>query len=144
MTRKIRSAEERRREIQANADRLGINDEYISLLVESFYKRIRSDPDIGPVFENKIDDWEPHLTTMKNFWASVAINAGRYSGKPVPKHQALTNVRLEHFNIWLALFEKTLIDTAPNQEVVPYFMVRAQRIAHSLQLAMFGEPKLNR
>ena len=142
MTHQIRTALQRRRDIQANAERMGINDEYISLLVDTFYKRVRKHPELGPVFTNRIDDWQPHLAKMKDFWASVTMNAGRYAGKPVPVHQALTEVRGEHFKIWLEIFEQTLNDTAPNHDVVIYFMQRAQRIADSLQLAMFGVPGL--
>ena len=47
-----------------------------------------------------------------------------------------------HFTIWLALFRQTLEDTAASQEAVAYLMERAERIAESLQLAMFGFPGL--
>lgn len=137
---RVRSAQERRKEIQAEAARLGIDEAYISLLVETFYSRVRADARLGPIFEQAISDWIPHLATMKDFWASVALNAGRYSGRPVPKHKALTQVRAEDFAIWLTLFRQTLIDTAPTPEVVPYFMERAERIARSLQMAMFYSP----
>ncbi|MEH6490165.1 group III truncated hemoglobin [Hyphomonas oceanitis] len=135
----LRTAEERRREIQRNADRMGIDDAYISELVETFYARVRADADLGPIFEKEIgDNWAPHLARMKDFWASVAMNAGRYTGKPVPAHTKLTGVDATHFQTWLGLFQQVLEDTAPSPEAVPYFMERAQRIAKSLQLAMFG------
>ena len=142
---RIISADQRRREIQARAAEMGIDDAYIELLVETFYQRIRAHALIGPVFEAVIgDNWAPHLARMKDFWASVALNAGRYSGKPVPAHQKLTGVEPWHFNIWLSLFRQTLEDTAPTPAAVPYFMERAERIAESLQLAMFGGPELPR
>ena len=137
----LRSAEERREEVRANAAAMGIDEAYISTLVETFYARIREHPLLGPIFENAIgDEWERHLATMKNFWASVALNAGLYSGKPVPAHVKHTEIQPWHFNIWLALFEQTLKDTAPTPGVVTYFLERAERIAQSLQLAMFGLP----
>ncbi|PHQ69569.1 MAG: globin [Sneathiella sp.] len=145
MTFVLRSAEERRQEIQAAAQGMGIDEAYISELVETFYTRVRAHPTLGPVFEGKIgDNWGPHLQRMKDFWSSVAMNTGRYNGKPVPVHKALTTVREGHFAIWLALFEETLKDTAPSPEVTPYFMERASRIAESLQLAMFGYPGLRK
>jgi len=145
MTHALRTAEERRREIQLNADRMGIDDAYISELVETFYARVRADATLGPIFNKEIgDNWGPHLARMKDFWASVALNAGRYNGKPVPAHQKLTGVTAAHFQIWLGLFRQTLEDTAPSPEAVPYFMERAARIAQSLQLAMFGLPGLAR
>jgi len=134
-----KTAEDRRAEIQANATLLGIDDGYISTLVDTFYENVRSDSRIGPLFDNVIgENWGPHLAKMKDFWASVAYNAGRYSGKPVPKHQELAEVTPGHFSIWLEIFEYTLKDTAPNPDVVPFMMEKATRIAQSLQYAMFG------
>ena len=142
---RVVSAAQRRREIQARAAEMGIDDAYIDRLVETFYERIRAHPLIGPIFERAIgENWAPHLARMKDFWASVALNAGRYSGKPVPAHQKLDGVEPWHFNIWLALFRQTLEDTAPTPAAVPYFMERAERIAESLHLAMFGGPELPR
>lgn len=139
---RVRSAAERHREIQQNAAAMGIDDVYISLLVETFYDEIRKDEVLGPVFNNAISDWPTHLARMKDFWASVALNAGRYSGKPVPAHKKHSTIQQEHFPRWLLLFRTTLEETAPTEEVVPYFMERAERIAKSLQLALFGVPGL--
>lgn len=139
----IRTADERRAEIQARADAMGIDEDYISTLVDTFYTRIRADETLGPIFASRVKDWDTHLPTMKAFWASVALSSGQYSGRPVPVHLKLRNdVQAQHFNHWLALFEQTLNDTAPTPEVTPYFMERAERIAKSLQLAMFGDPDL--
>ena len=138
MTYQIRSAEERRREIQENAERLGIDEAFVSNLVENFYTRVRAHPLLGPVFENEIgDNWTPHLATMKDFWSSVAMNTGRYSGKPFPAHMKLTGITPAHFNIWLALFRLTLEELSETAETVDYFMERANRIARSFQLGMF-------
>jgi hemoglobin len=131
-------AEDKRAEIRANAARIGIDEAYISGLVERFYARVRADAVLGPIFEREIGDrWDPHLTRMKAFWTSVALNAGTYSGRPVPVHQRLDGVSLRHFAHWLALFRETLTETAPNDAAVEYFMLRAERIAASLQMAMF-------
>lgn len=137
---RVRSAEERRQDIIAEANALGIDEAYISTLVETFYTRVRAHPILGPVFETAIKDWPPHLATMKRFWASVALASGTYSGKPVPAHARHSHIQQWHFNLWLALFEQTLRDTAPTEGAVRYFMERASRIAQSLQFAMFGLP----
>lgn len=139
---RIRSAEERRQDILDQAAALGIDDAYISTLVETFYTRVRAHPILGAVFETAISDWPPHLATMKKFWASVALASGTYSGKPVPAHAKHRHIQQWHFNLWLALFEQTLRDTAPTEGAVNYFMGRANRIAQSLQFAMFGLPSL--
>lgn len=135
----LRSGAARRREVQEKAAALGIDEVYIDVLVEAFYARVRRDDQLGPIFASVVeDDWAPHLATMKDFWASVAMNAGRYSGKPVPKHVALTSVAPEHFDRWLGLFQETLEATAPTPGAIPYLAERAERIAASLKLAMFG------
>jgi hemoglobin len=141
---RVRSAAERRQEIQDAAARLGIDDAFISTLVETFYARIRAHDVLGPIFAAEIgDDWAPHLAKMKDFWASVAMNAGRYSGRPVPAHTKLSDLQTWHFAVWLELFEQTLADTAPHPDAVPYFMERARRIARSLEFAISGLPPLN-
>ena len=135
---RVRSAEERRQELRDQAAAMGIDEAYISTLVETFYTRVRAHPVLGPVFDSAISDWTPHLETMKDFWSSVALGTGRYSGRPVPAHAKHRHIQQYHFNLWLALFEQTLRDTARTPEAIPYFMDRAGRIAQSLQYALFG------
>ena len=142
MTYRVRSAEQRRAEIQANAIAMGIDDAFISKLVETFYQRVRQHAKLGPIFHDAVEDWDEHLPKMKDFWSSVATNSGRYSGKPVPVHKKLSGVSEHDFSEWLDLFEQTLYDIAPSPDVVPYFLDRAKRIAESLKLAMFSLPKL--
>jgi hemoglobin len=130
-----------REQVQREALRMGINEDYISVLVDTFYDRIRCHDVLGPIFSDAIgSNWEPHLEKMKKFWSSVARNTGQYSGKPVPAHQKLTQVQQRDFAIWLDLFKQTLADTAPTPQAADYFMERADRIARSLQMAMFDRP----
>ena len=138
----MQSAEARRKKLQAAAASIGVSEAYISQLVEAFYTKIRADDVLGPIFASAIKDgdWAPHLATMKRFWSSVALSTGHYSGQPVPKHKAHSAIQPEHFALWLDLFEHTLHETAPDPATVPYFMERANRIAKSLQLALFWTP----
>ena len=130
-----------REQVQREALKIGIDEDYISVLVDTFYDRIRSHAVLGPIFADAIgSNWQPHLDKMKLFWSSVARNTGHYSGKPVPVHKKLTQVQQHHFAIWLDLFRQTLADTAPTPQAADYFMERAQRIARSLQMAMFDRP----
>ena len=135
---RVRSAQERREELREQAAALGIDEAYISTLVETFYTRVRAHPVLGPVFDVAISDWGPHLETMKDFWSSVALGTGRYSGRPVPAHFKHRHIQQVHFNLWLAVFEQTLRDTAATPEAAAFFLERANRIAQSLQYALFG------
>lgn len=117
-----------------------ITEELIEQIVRSFYTKVRADPELGPVFANKIgDDWEPHLAKMFDFWSSVTRMTGRYRGKPNAVHSRLKGVEPEHFLRWLILFRETARDLcAP--EVSAIFIDRAERIGESLQLTMFFDP----
>ena len=142
-SKRVLNAVKQQTKVQGNTDQKGINEDYISELVDEFYSRIRADSELGPIFAAGISDWQTHLPTMKRFWSSVALNTGKYSGRPVPAHINIKHmVDPQHFVLWLAIFQQTLNDTAPNAEVAEYFMVRATRIAKSLQLAMFGDPNI--
>lgn len=125
-------AEQARAQKAVEAAALGIDDALISTLVETFYARIRKDSVLAPVFAAKVRDWPYHLARMKDFWASIALESGRYSGNPMLKHIAVPNLGPAHFARWLRLWEATLDDVA-QPRAAALFRGRAARIADSLQ-----------
>lgn len=114
----------------------GIDDALISRLVDAFYARVRADPLLGPVFDARISDWEPHLQQMRLFWSSVALMSGAYHGRPMPKHLPLP-VDAVHFDRWLELFGQTAREVCP-PAAADHFIERARRIAESLELGIAG------
>ncbi len=131
------SGPERREAIAAQiAAHTGITEAMIERLVRAFYDKVRADPVLGPIFEARIRDWEPHLKQMFAFWSSVALMSGRYHGTPMIKHVRLP-VDAGHFDRWLALFEQTARAICPPQ-AAEHFIERAQRIAASLELGVAG------
>jgi hemoglobin len=106
----------------------------IERLVRGFYAKVREDAVLGPIFEARIKDWEPHLAQMCAFWSSVALMTGRYHGTPMAKHLPLP-VDGGHFDRWLALFEETAREICPG-EAEAHFIERARRIAQSLELGI--------
>ena len=114
----------------------GIDEAMIGRLVDGFYDRVRADPLIGPVFNERIADWGPHLEQMKLFWSSVALMSGAYHGRPMPKHLPLP-VDARHFDRWLELFEATARELCP-PAAADHFIERARRIAESLELGIAG------
>jgi hemoglobin len=128
-------AEQRRDEWVANqVEATGIDEAMIARLVDGFYGRVRSDPLLGPIFGARIEDWEPHLATMRDFWSGVALMTGRYKGKPMQKHFPLP-IERAHFDRWLTLFEETARALCP-PAAAAFFVDRAHRIAESLQLGL--------
>src|SRR3954471_10192075 len=120
--------------------RTGIDNAMIETLVRAFYGKIRKDPLLGPVFEARIADWEPHLERMCAFWSSVALMSGVYSGRPMEKHLPLP-VDARHFDRWLALFEETAREVSP-PAAAEHFIERAHRVAESLELGVAGQNRL--
>src|SRR3954470_15477546 len=133
----MNSAADRRSTIIADiVARTGIDDGMIETLVRTFYDKIRKDPLLGPVFEARIADWEPHLKRMCAFWSSVALMSGVYSGRPMEKHLPLP-VDARHFDRWLALFEASARELCP-PKAADHFIERARRIGESLELGIAG------
>jgi hemoglobin len=117
--------------------RTGIDEPMIERLVHAFYAKIREDELLGPIFEARIQNWEPHLHQMCTFWSSVALMSGRYHGSPMAKHLPLP-VHSTHFDRWLTLFEETARMVCP-PAAQTHFIERARRIAESLELGIAGQ-----
>ena len=118
-------------------DHPGLDRDFIGGLVREFYRRVGANERLGPIFAGVSgDDWEPHLEKMTDFWCAVILKNGAYSGRPVPAHLKLKQVREEDFDIWLGIFKRTADDCCEPQ-VAAVFVERAERIAQSMKLAMF-------
>jgi hemoglobin len=134
MSEDIQTAARREAIIAQIQSETGIDEAMIERLVRGFYARVREDAVLGPIFAAKIKDWEPHLQQMFAFWSSVALMSGRYHGQPMAKHLPLP-VDAEHFDRWLALFEKSAHELCP-PKAAAHFVMLARRIAESLELGI--------
>lgn len=112
----------------------GINERMIERLVHRFYDKVRADTVLGPIFDARIADWQPHLARMCAFWSSVVLISGRYHGRPMEAHRELP-VDHSHFERWLALFRETARAECPSK-AADLFIDRAERIAESLELGI--------
>lgn len=114
----------------------GIDDLFISNLVDRFYEAIRTDERLGPIFAAHVHDWPTHLARMKNFWSSIMIESGRFSGSPMQKHIAIGGLDAGHFVHWQALWNQTVAQLTPDSIVRDRFCKAAQRIGTSLLTAI--------
>lgn len=114
--------------------RTGIDEAMIERLVHRFYERVRGDAVLGPVFEQRIRDWGPHLERMCAFWSSVALMTGRYHGRPMQQHAPLP-IDASHFDRWLGLFADTAAEICP-PAAAALFVEKAHAIAASLELGI--------
>jgi len=125
-----------RREIATRKIReeTGIDHDMIKNIVHGFYAKVHDDAMLGPVFEEKITDWDHHLERMCMFWASVALASGAYDGRPMQKHLTL-RIDRNHFDRWLELFAETLSEYCETA-AARHFMERALRIASSFEIGI--------
>ena len=111
----------------------------IATLVDHFYEKVRRDPQIGPIFNAAVHDWDAHKRLLTSFWASVALRAGSYRGNPMAAHRPHP-IRVEHFDRWLALWRETCVeelDEAHAEQMLEF----AQRIGRSLKYGLGLHPQ---
>lgn len=111
-----------------------ITDPEIARLVATFYARAREDDVLGPIFNRVVEDWDHHIAQITDFWSSIMLRTGRYSGRPMNPHLRLP-LEAEHFDRWLALFEQTATEIF-GAEIAHEFMIRARRIADNFEMAI--------
>jgi hemoglobin len=115
-------------------ERTGIDEAMIESLVRHFYRRVRADPLLGPIFAPRIADWDLHIAKLCVFWSSVALMSGRYHGQPMQAHGDLP-VESVHFDSWITLFERSANEICP-PIAAAHFIERARRIACSIEMAV--------
>ncbi len=125
----VRQAREAKR---AAAAALGVDEHYVSELVERFYAAIREDDLLGPIFAERVESWPEHLSRMKSFWRSILFNSGEFSGNPMVKHVVIPGLEERHFAHWLMLFYATLRDLEGDPGASSLVGERARAIADSL------------
>jgi hemoglobin len=111
-----------------------ITEEEISTLVDRFYAKVQLDPEIGPIFNETVEDWPIHLALLKNFWSTVMLTTGRYKGDPMMTHLQLP-LEPGHFNRWLTLFAETAKEVmAPDHAA--NIIAKSERIAGNFKAGM--------
>ena len=119
-------------------------EETIRAVVLGFYARVRADDLIGPIFELRLHDhWDEHLETMVDFWSSILLSSGRYSGRPLAIHGELGEITPAMWSRWLELFRHTAREHA-SEGAAELFIMRAEQIAGHLsrQLSRRTRPTL--
>ncbi|SBV33811.1 conserved protein of unknown function [uncultured Sphingopyxis sp.] len=114
-----------------------IDEDSLTRVVALFYERVRQDPELGPIFNETVDDWPLHLEKLVAFWSSVMLTSGRYKGSPMAAHlKHKARITPAMFDRWLALWGNTTTEImAPDAAAA--MQAKAARIAESLQLALF-------
>jgi len=112
----------------------------VELLVNTFYAKVRKHDQLGPIFNNIIDDWEEHLSKLTDFWETNLFFIKKYKGNPLRAHletDQITEYTITqaHFGNWLELWFST-IDELFSGEKADNAKERARNMAHILFMRM--------
>lgn len=118
------------------------NREEIGILVRTFYKKVRKDSFIGPIFNAQISDWEPHLEKLIDFWHTNLHSVRAYKGNPARVHVEVdgkyeNNITQEHFGRWLQIWFET-IDELATGVLAEHAKMSARKMSTGLFLHIFN------
>ena len=108
-----------------------LSEESIAQLVDAFYAKVRRDPEIGPIFNEAVENWDAHLSLLTDFWSTVLLGTAKYKGNPLLAHFPLP-VRDAHFERWLSLFGETAQEVLTPDDAA-LVLAKAQNIAANIK-----------
>lgn len=120
----------------------------VSLLVRTFYAKVRKDELLGPIFNGIIEDWEEHLELLTDFWETQLLYNRKYYGNPMSAHvfvdQKVDNTITEmHFGVWINLWLNTIDDLFdPMDEVANIAKNRARHMGTFLYVNLFNARRI--
>ena len=119
-----------------------ISVEKIREMVELFYSRTQQDELLGPIFADRVSDWDAHYEKMTRFWSSATMRAGTYSGRPIEAHR-FGGFTKAHFDRWIELFTKSTHDIfEPSDAAI--FVKLGKNMASSISMRIgVGRLELN-
>lgn len=91
--------------------------EDVALVVDQFYKKVRANAILGPIFNQAITNWDEHLDHLTTFWESSLFMGKplrkKYKGNPLEVHVKVdqennNSITEHHFGIWLNLWFETI------------------------------------
>jgi len=118
----------------------------VYVLVDTFYKKIRKDAVLGPIFNDHVEDWSEHLIHLTDFWESSLFFVNKYKDDPLKKHikvdAAVDHYLTEkHFGIWLNYWIQTL-DELFEGDKVRIAKNRARKMGTFIYVKLFEARKL--
>ncbi|MDI1226408.1 MAG: DUF1971 domain-containing protein [bacterium] len=112
-------------------------------LVNKFYRQVRSDEKLAPIFDAAIgttdDKWEQHLEKIAMFWSGIMLGIKGFEGNPLQAHKALPAFDGCLFSRWLAIFANTAIETH-GIDAATSFIRKAVSIADMMSRDLYDNP----
>lgn len=119
--------------------RFEITGPEIDCVVAEFYREIRKNPSLAPIFAKHVSDWPSHEAKIASFWKHVILLERAYEGNPLSVHRAAGDIREEMFPVWLELFDAVLQRTLPVATAKSWSAL-AHRIGRGLRYGLSHKP----
>lgn len=128
--------------------RIPVTPAQIDRVVSVFYAAVRRHEVLGPVFAAHVADWPAHEARIAAFWRNAILHERGYDGNPMQVHKDAGDVRADHFDHWLMLFDATLRRELPPEAALAWSAL-AHRIGAGLRMGVrdltgAGVPMLRR
>ena len=108
----------------------------IEKFINSFYEKVKTDPDIGIIFTTIVPiQWDHHIPIIADFWESILLDNPVYHNNAMQVHYALNNkypLEKKHFDSWLNIFHST-IDEWFSGPIAELAKKRADSVASLMQ-----------
>jgi len=121
------------------------NRDDLSVLIHSFYAKIRANEEIGHFFNETIHDWDSHLEKLTDFWENNLFAVRKYFGNPIEAHVTVDK-KFNHtvdpvvFGLWLNLWFETLEELFEGENV-EILKRRARKMGTVLMVNIFENRK---
>jgi len=119
------------------------NRDDVFVLVSTFYRTIREDELLGPIFNSHIpeDGWPHHLEKLTDFWVTALFGKVCFKGNPGQAHRKVDKnlnygVSQVHFGKWLQLWFST-IDSLYEGKLAERAKDAARKMATSQYLSIW-------
>ena len=88
---------------------VGLTEAAVREVISAFYKKVRQDTVLGPVFAEAIgNDWAPHIEKINQFWLKATrLGTGYDTARFLPAHMQHFSIRADQIPRWLELFRET-------------------------------------
>lgn len=119
--------------------RFPITREEIARVMDVFYARVRTHPELGPVFNAHIGEtdaeWTAHIAKIDGFWRNALLREPAYDGNPMAVHVTSSDIKIAHFAPWLEMFDATLHEVL-RPETAESWSAMAHRIGSGFKWRM--------
>lgn len=131
--------------LQDNVHKAGITEDCVHRLVATFYRGIRDDAVLGPVFIAILGtgSWQKHIETITQFWLTAVGLSHGYRGRSfMPAHARHHTISPDLAPRWLELFDIALKQECTSNEADAFRLI-AEAIMENILMTLAKRDRVN-